>query len=130
VDEARETLLVAELGRHVIGAVSIRWNGGCDAPHPWIYGGEVLPDQRNKGIGTSLWQEAHRLCRYHGARATSLDVDVTNGGARRLYERLGYVIVGPHEHRWVARDSETAAVKAEGTADTWLMRCALPTEGW
>jgi ribosomal protein S18 acetylase RimI-like enzyme len=127
-DEAHEALLVAELEGRVIGAVSIRWNRGCDAPHPWIYGGEVLPNHRNKGIGTSLWQEAHRLCRYRGARATSLDVDVTNAGARRLYERLGYVVVGPHKHHWVARDSEAAAVIAQGTADTWLMRCALPAE--
>jgi ribosomal protein S18 acetylase RimI-like enzyme len=126
--EDRESLLVADLDGQVIGAVSIRWDGGCDAPNPWIYGGEVLPERRHQGIGTRLWQEAHRLCRFRGSRAASLDVDVTNVGARRLYERLGYVVLRPHEHHWVARDRETTAVIAHGTADTWLMRCSLPVE--
>jgi ribosomal protein S18 acetylase RimI-like enzyme len=126
--EDRESLLVAELDGQIIGTVSIRWDGGCDAPNPWIYGGEVLPDRRRQGIGTRLWQEAHRLCRFRGSRAASLDVDVTNVGARQLYERLGYVALRRHEHHWVARDWKTATVIAHGTADTWLMRCPLPVE--
>jgi len=122
--EGRESLLVAVVNDQVVGAVSVRWSGGCDAPNPWPYGGEVLVRWRNRGIGTGLWLSAHRECRARGFQFTSLDVDVENAAARRLYERMGYVVVGPHKHRWVARD-QSGAVTAQGTADTSLMRCRL-----
>ncbi|WP_158228155.1 GNAT family N-acetyltransferase [Pseudonocardia sp. MH-G8] len=128
-ESGAEQLLVAETDARIVGAVSIRWNGGCDPPNPWIYGGEVEGARRGRGVGSLLWREAHRLCAARGASAASLDVDLTNTAARRLYERLGYEVVGPHAHRWVARDLETGAVTAEGVAGTWLMRCRLTGHG-
>ncbi|WP_374111987.1 GNAT family N-acetyltransferase [Pseudonocardia sp. TRM90224] len=128
-ESGTEQLLVAEEGSRIVGAVSIRWNGECDPPNPWIYGGEVEEAWRGQGVGSLLWREAHRACSARGALAVSLDVDSTNARARRLYERLGYEVVGPHAHQWVARDPETGAVAAEGVAETWLMRCRLPVVG-
>jgi ribosomal protein S18 acetylase RimI-like enzyme len=122
--EGRESLLVAVVRDQVVGAVSVRWSGGCDAPNPWLYGGEVLARWRNRGVGTALWLAAHRECRARGFQFTSLDADAANARARRLYERLGYVVVGPHEHRWVARN-QSGAITAQGFADTSLMRCRL-----
>jgi ribosomal protein S18 acetylase RimI-like enzyme len=117
-------MLVAEVDGDVCGVLSIRWHGGCDAPHPWLYGGAVLPALRRRGVGTALWLEAHQLCVARGASHASLDIDVVNVNARRLYERLGYVVLGPHEHSWVARD-ESGEITGRGSADTWLMRCNL-----
>ncbi|QYN35314.1 GNAT family N-acetyltransferase [Pseudonocardia sp. DSM 110487] len=119
-----EQLLVAEADGQVVGAVSVRWAGACDPPNPWIYGGDVLEDWRSRGVGSLLWQAAHEECRSRGHELVSLDVDLENVAARRLYERLGYEVVGRHEHRWVARD-RSGRVTGEGTADTWLMRCGL-----
>jgi ribosomal protein S18 acetylase RimI-like enzyme len=122
--KGRESLLVAVVSDLVVGAVSVRWTDGCDASNPWLYGGEVLVRWRNRGVGTRLWLSAHRECRARGFQFTSLDVDVENVAAQRLYERMGYVVVGPHKHRWVARD-QSGAVTAQGAADTSLMRCRL-----
>lgn len=50
----------------------------------------VLPGWRNRGIGSRLLAAAEaqtcRLC----LKACSLDVEVENGAARRLYERMGF----------------------------------------
>jgi len=117
-------MLVAEVDGEVCGVLSIRWDRGCDAPHPWLYGGAVLPALRGLGFGTALWLAAHQLCVARGASYASLDVDVANVESRRLYERLGYVVLGPHEHGWVARDV-SGEITGRGAADTWLMRCNL-----
>jgi len=102
--EGRESLLLAVVRDQIVGAVSVRWSGGCDAPNPWLYGGEVMVGGGTEGIGTDLWLAAHRECRARKFQFTSLDVEVENASARRLYERLSYLVVGPHKHRWVARD--------------------------
>lgn len=120
-----ETFLVAELAGHAVGMLSVRWSGGCDGDRPWFYGGEVLPPWRNRGIGTLLWDEAERIARRRGAAQVSLDVERANGAARRLYERLGYVIIKQHEHRWRSIDPVSGAVLSSGTSDTWIMRKEL-----
>ena len=60
-----------------------------------------------------------------GAAAASLEVDVDNTDARRLYERLGYTVVAPHEHRWRAEGPVSGAVIREGKSETWAMRTQL-----
>jgi ribosomal protein S18 acetylase RimI-like enzyme len=47
---------------------------------------------RNGGIGVKLLREAARRGRAKGARFIKLEVDRTNGGAERFYERLGFVL--------------------------------------
>jgi ribosomal protein S18 acetylase RimI-like enzyme len=46
---------------------------------------------RNGGIGLRLLREAARRGRAKGARFIKLEVDRTNAGAERFYERLGFV---------------------------------------
>jgi len=46
---------------------------------------------RNGGIGLKLLREAARRGRAKGARFIKLEVDRTNGGAERFYERLGFI---------------------------------------
>lgn len=55
----------------------------------------------------------------------SLDVERANGEARRIYERLGYVIIRQHEHRWRSIDPVSGAILASGTSDMWTMRKEL-----
>ena len=54
----------------------------------------ILPGLRGRGMGTALmhrvFEEAQRL----GARRISLEVRASNEGARRLYDRLGFVVAG------------------------------------
>ena len=51
----------------------------------------VRQDARGRGIGTRLLDEFKAYGREHGYANIRLDVIDTNPGARRLYERLGFV---------------------------------------
>lgn len=120
-----ESFLVAEADAEVIGMLSIRWSGGCDGVRPWFYGAEVRPDWRRRGVGTAMWAEGEALALGRGLSEAALDVEVSNEDARRLYERLGYVVIGPHLHQWQAIDPDTEQVTATGTSETWAMRKQL-----
>ncbi len=48
---------------------------------------------RRRGIGQALLDHAEVLARKAGLRRCSLNVDLDNGSARRLYERQGYSLV-------------------------------------
>ena len=54
----------------------------------------VAPAWRGLGVGTALLQAGEAWAREQGAERMSLWVDGFNTGARRLYERLGYVAWG------------------------------------
>ena len=51
----------------------------------------VFDEYRGAGIGSELLEEAERRCRGHGLNKLSLLVFDENPGAKRLYERNGYV---------------------------------------
>jgi len=53
------------------------------------------------GIGTRLMQAAHEEIVARGLRWSALGVEKTNTGARRLYERLGYVTFGDEDQVWL-----------------------------
>jgi ribosomal protein S18 acetylase RimI-like enzyme len=57
----------------------------------YVCGMAVEPEFRGRGIGTRLLEMAERDCRRHGLRKLSLIVFEQNTGAKRLYERSGYV---------------------------------------
>lgn len=50
----------------------------------------VRPDARGRGIGTALLLALLVAAREGGATSATLDVRVSNLGAQRLYERLGF----------------------------------------
>lgn len=55
----------------------------------------VAPAARGKGIGTLLLQFAEELTKQRGYTKLSLNVEIEKEDARRLYERLGFVITEP-----------------------------------
>lgn len=57
----------------------------------YLCGMAVDAKHRGKGIGTALLAEAERSCRRHGFQKLSLIVFERNVGAKRLYERHGYI---------------------------------------
>jgi ribosomal protein S18 acetylase RimI-like enzyme len=57
----------------------------------YVCGMAVEAAYRGRGIGTELLAEAERACRARGLRKLSLIVFEQNTGAKRLYERSGYV---------------------------------------
>jgi len=61
------------------------------APGSWYVNAlAAFPEYRNRGLGKYLLNEADRLTRAAGAKATSLIVAEENAGAMRLYLRNGY----------------------------------------
>ena len=53
----------------------------------------VAPGHRNRGLGTRLLHEAIARARRNGARFLTLEVDLANRDARRLYRREGFALV-------------------------------------
>ena len=54
----------------------------------------VYPEFRSANLGTSLILRIEKEAKSSGARKMVLDVDIDNEGAIRLYNRLGYLVVG------------------------------------
>jgi [ribosomal protein S18]-alanine N-acetyltransferase len=54
----------------------------------------VAPDFRRRGIATALLERLFELTDDHGKRGYTLEVRVSNAGAIKLYERLGFTARG------------------------------------
>ncbi len=99
-------LWVAELpGKRLIGQLFVHLdsrrkelaNGDWRA---YIYGFRVRPVYRGNGIGTRMMQVTEADLVRRGYRKVTLNVGQDNHDARRLYERLGYTVVGSDPGRW------------------------------
>ncbi|HHV58014.1 MAG TPA: ribosomal protein S18-alanine N-acetyltransferase [Firmicutes bacterium] len=82
--------LVAKAGDRVVGY------GGM-----WILVDEahvtniaVHPDWRRRGVGETLLKRLLAEAKEHGADRMTLEVRKSNWSARRLYEKLGFVVLG------------------------------------
>jgi ribosomal protein S18 acetylase RimI-like enzyme len=117
-----ETLLVVAQDEEALGAVSVRWQGGCDAPHPWLYGLHVHLAARRQGLGSMLVAGAEDVARTRGATAMTLDVDRDDDDGIAFYERRGYHRLRSHQHVWTSVHPESGGMLATGTADTWILR--------
>lgn len=89
-ERGRREMLVAEHDGGIAGSVSL--NVRKHAPgYLHLFALDVSPALRGRGIGTALVAAVEEEARRRGLRGVCLDVGVENHGARRLYERLGYV---------------------------------------
>ena len=81
-----ESLLVAELGGAVVGAVI----AGFDGVRGWIYHLAVAPAQRRRGIATRLVRGAEAALHARGCSKINLQVRATNESVVAFYRALGY----------------------------------------
>jgi len=70
----------------------------------------VDASMRGQGVGTRLMGAVFDGARERGCRSVSLEVVDTNPGARRLYERLGFVAIGTRRCPYVCRRLGFSAV--------------------
>lgn len=95
-DQALDGFLVAEVDGVVAGYVSTHQ----DIPLPShehvlaINGLAVDPDMRGRGVGRGLVEAVVDLAQQRGFAKLTLRVLGPNTGARRLYERCGFVVEG------------------------------------
>ena len=66
----------------------------------YIYSFRVRPPYRGTGIGTLLLKTAETDVGKRGYQWITLNVGRDNPDARRLYERLGYIVVADEPGRW------------------------------
>ncbi len=75
----------------------------------------VHPSCRGGGIGTKLLEAVFDYARENGFDSVRLDVIDTNPGARRLYERMGFVATEtkhyPYLRNWLGFSADTTMVK-------------------
>lgn len=67
----------------------------------------TAPEQRRRGVGRALMEEAHRLGRSRACRLATLEVRRSNAPAIALYLALGYRQVGMRP-RYYAEENEDA----------------------
>jgi len=91
------TYLVAWVDGEPAGSGVISWTGCHDGSvrrampdAVEIHNLGVRPEQRGRGIGTSIVAAAERLALARGVTRVAIGVSDDNSAAARLYERLGY----------------------------------------
>jgi len=91
LENERAIYLVAQDGlNRTIGYIGV-WVV-CDEGH--ITNLAVHPSYRRKGVAEQLLKRIIEAVRVRGVRHVTLEVRRTNLGARRLYEKLGFVHMG------------------------------------
>ena len=100
-------IAVMERARGPKTAIVARWNdhpGGCAfvAIHDGIamlHALEILPHQRQQGLGKWMMRRAAFWARDHGASHLSVVVTQANTGGNALYTSLGMTLVGQYHYR-------------------------------
>lgn len=80
------TILLAENSGCLVGSVMV----GFDGHRGWVYYLATQPEQRGKGIGRTLMQEAENWLREQGAPKIQLMVRADNADARGFYSSIGF----------------------------------------
>jgi ribosomal protein S18 acetylase RimI-like enzyme len=127
--ENKAVLWVAELGdTGVIGQIFVQLASWKDRltrgiSKAYIYSFRVHPEYRNLGIGSRLLDVAEADLARRRVEVASLNVAQDNPGARRLYERRGYRIVGSAPGVWQYVDHQGAVRSVHEPA--WRMEKTL-----
>jgi ribosomal protein S18 acetylase RimI-like enzyme len=93
----------------------------------YIYALRVKPAYQNRGIGAHLIQQAEANLRHRGMRVATIGVAKANAAARRLYERLGYRVLGEDAGRWTYLDERGNLREVD--EPSWLMERSLDAQG-
>ena len=95
--------LVAEIDGQVVGYLRLQdkyiFEEGAGVLS--INGVAVTETARGQGVGSALLDAATAEAKRRGARKITLNAHSTNTGARRLYERHGYITEGTHPQEFL-----------------------------
>ncbi len=127
-ERGEATLLVAWSDGEPRGQVTLLRTSKYDTvrsrlgPFPEMNGLEATPT--GQGTGTAIVAAAEDVARAAGATMVGLAVALDNAGARRLYDRLGYVEWphGPVVDRWAEHDPAGRLVREHADPCTYLVK--------
>jgi GNAT superfamily N-acetyltransferase len=110
--DAHQQLLVGELDGRVVATAQVTW-----IRRMTYVGGEmgvvesvrVRSDLRGRGLGEQLMRHVLDLARQRGAVRLELTTNVQRAGARRFYERLGFVASHVGMKRYLGNDEGAGA---------------------
>jgi ribosomal-protein-alanine N-acetyltransferase len=102
-DAARSVFLVAETSE--ICAFGVAWSVGDEAEIATL---AVSHSARGRGLGEIMMRALCEKLAERGARAVFLEVRPSNGTARRLYQKLGFALVGERPNYYA--DGESALI--------------------
>ncbi len=88
------------IGQLFISLISSRYELADGKTRAYVYGFRIKPAFRNLGIGTAMMRVIEQDLHRRGYSRVTLNVSKENMAARRLYERLGYQVVGNEAGRW------------------------------
>lgn len=106
------------IGHLAVDLVCLRDEGGV-----YLYWFHVLDPFTRKGIGTAVIHRAEQLAVAAGRTLSEIAVGKDNEAARRLYERLGYQLIGDRIDHWIADQPDGSQV--EVADDNWVLRKTL-----
>jgi [ribosomal protein S18]-alanine N-acetyltransferase len=78
----------------------------------------VAPERRNAGAGTALVREVMRAAARTGATRAILEVRRSNENARRLYERLGFELIGVRREYYTSPVEDALVLWRENLENT------------
>lgn len=108
-------LLVARVGGRILGTVQLAFAPQPNQPHrAEVTKLLVHPDGRRQGIGRALMMRLEELARESGRRLLILDT-VEGSAAQRLYEQLGWTLLGVVPRYALSAD----LTRLEGSAYFW-----------
>jgi ribosomal protein S18 acetylase RimI-like enzyme len=95
-------VMVADFHGFPIGQVAIQWTGKIHHPQiPDIQSLRVMEVFRGQGIGSKLIEVCESEVLRRNYKQIGLAVGLENPHAKRLYERLGYQVLGtPYPDKW------------------------------
>jgi ribosomal protein S18 acetylase RimI-like enzyme len=85
---------VARLGGRLVGSYYLKPNFPGRAAHIANAGYFVVPERRGQGVGQALVEHSFAEARALGFDAMQFNLVFASNPARRLYERLGFEVVG------------------------------------
>lgn len=121
-------MLLAEANRFPIGQVWIDLEKKRAQSTGILWALRVLPPFQGHGLGTRLIAEGEALLQRHGYSCAEIAVETNNPRAKKLYQSLGYRVIGSHVEQWDYVTPEGEHVQAQ--ADEWILQkelaCSVP----
>lgn len=94
------------IGQAFVMLISSERDAADGESRAYVFAFRVKQQWRNKGIGTHLMHFIEDDLDRRGFKFVTLNVAKDNPNALRLYQRLGYRIIGPRPGVWSYKDQE------------------------